>query len=217
MLGGCRGAVAGLSSKRLRRGNGAADNEEGTVTVNGNKLNLNKIWRIGVLASLAFVGVRAAVTKDSAEDTAPAVPDPSQAIVLQAAGGEIPFTIERLNLFLVEDDADAESFEFAGEGIRLVGQIPVDLRVGYNENWNVLIGKPISFSASNDAMEAVSEIHLPGEAACPVTGGTFTIHSAGESDNAKTPLSGELWLRCSTPAGERVLRGTFEVKGTTWG
>jgi hypothetical protein len=187
------------------------------VTTSGKKLGLNKVWRIGVLAWLAFVVVRAAVTKDGAEDTAPGVPDPNQTIVLQAAGGEIPFTIERLNLFLVEDEADPESFEFAGEGIRLVGQIPVNLHVGYNENWNVLIGKPISFSASDAAMEAVSEIHLPGEAACPVTGGAFTIHSAGESDNAQTPLSGELWLRCATPAGERVLRGTFEVKGTTWG
>lgn len=187
------------------------------MTANRKSLNFNKIWRIGVLTWLAFIVVRAAVTKDSSEDTAPAVPDPSQTIVLQAAGGEIPFTIERLNLFLVEDETDPESFEFAGEGIRLVGQIPVNLHVGYSENWNVLVGKPISLSRSNEALEAVSEIHLPGEAACPVTGGAFTIHSAGESDNARTPLTGELWLRCSTPTGERVLRGTFEVKGTTWG
>jgi hypothetical protein len=180
-----------------------------------------KVWRNGVLAFVGIMLIRAFVFDGGGtEDTAPPVPDGTQHIVLQADGSEgteIPFAIQRLNVYLVEDEEYPESFEFEGEGIKLVGKFPVSLHVGYDENWQVLVGKPIAFSRTSDVLDAPSQIELPNEAPCPVTGGAFTIQEVGEGVDAKTPLTGELWLRCSTPDGERILRGTFNVKGTTWG
>jgi hypothetical protein len=181
---------------------------------------LRKLWRVGVLGFVAVMITRAALDQDSGvEDTAAPLP-PTGEVVLRADGDEsttVEFAIERLNVYLVEDESYPESFEFAGESITLVGKFPLSLHVGYDENWGVLVGKPIPFARSHDLDDASSQIHFAGETPCPVTSGAFTIHEVGANEDAKTPLRGELWLRCTTPEGERVLRGTFNVKGTTWG
>ena len=182
---------------------------------------LRKLWRIGVAGFVVVMVARAVIDGQSGEveDTASPVPA-SGAVVLYADGAEstaIEFAIELLNVYLVEDESYPETFEFDGEAIKLTGKFPLSLHVGYEENWNVLVGKPIEFARSRDASQSSSLIHFAGEAPCPVTSGAFTIHEVGASEDAKTALSGELWLRCATPEGERVLRGTFQVKGTTWG
>jgi hypothetical protein len=185
--------------------------EEGTMSG-------RKIWRMGVVAFVIVQLVRVVVGRNAGvEDTAPAVPEPGQTLVLQADGVEIPFAMGQLHVYLVDDDKFPESFEFEGDGVKLVGKIPLDLRIGYGEDWDRLVGHPIPFSRSSDEMETVSEIRMPGEAVYPVTEGAFTIQDVGDSRDGKTAVTGEIWLRCAAPEGERVFRGTFKVMGATWG
>jgi hypothetical protein len=176
--------------------------------------------RWAVAGVFLVVVVRATVTgRNRSEDAAPPVPESGQQIVLQGAHGEVPFAVERLNVYLTEDDQYPESFEFEGKDISLVGLIPTALHVGYDEDWSVLVGHPIAFSRNIDdnSADSGSHIRIPGESLTPVVGGEFTIQEVGEGSDAKTPLIGEIRLKCMTPAGEREYRGTFKVKGTTWG
>lgn len=182
-------------------------------------MKFSTLFRWITVSFLAIVVGRGVIngSRDS-EDTAPAVPEPGQQIVLQCEKGEVPFAIERLNVYLTEDERYPESFEFAGTGITLVGMIPVALHVGYEENWKALVGQPIAFSRSLDSsVDSGSHIEIPGESRLPVIGGEFTVQEVGEGFDAKVPLMGEIRVRCLTADGEREYRGTFQVKGTTWG
>lgn len=183
-------------------------------------MKFSTLFRVAVVGVLAVVVSRGVINgPGQSEDTSPAVPEPGQQIILQSDKGEVPFAIERLNVYLTEDERYPESFEFNGTDISLVGVIPVALHVGYEENWKVLIGRPVAFSRSLDesAADSGSHIQIPGEPRMPVVGGEFTIREVGEGFDAKTPLAGEIRVRCLTPDGEREYRGTFQVKGTTWG
>jgi len=182
-------------------------------------MKFSTLFRWVTVSFLAIVVARGVINGPrQSEDTSPAVPEPGQQIVLQSDKGEVPFVIERLNVYLTEDERYPESFEFEGTGLSLVGMIPATLHVGYDENWQALVGKPIAFSRSLDSsVDSGSHIEIPGESRMPVIGGEFTIQEVGEGSDAKTPLTGELRVRCLTAGGEREYRGTFQVKGTTWG
>lgn len=183
-------------------------------------MKFSTLFRWTVVVVLAVVVARGAVrSRQGGEDAAPPVPELAQQIVLQGEEGQVPFTVERLNVYLTEDEKYPEAFEFEGEDISLVGLLPTGLRVGYDDNWKALTGHTIPFSRSLDDATADSGSHLriPGESLLPVTGGEFTIQEVGEGADAKTPLAGEIRVRCLTPAGEREYRGTFRVRGTTWG
>jgi len=183
-------------------------------------MKFSSLFRWTVVSVLLFVLGRSAIrNRNGAEDTAPPVPDTEQQIVLQDEHGRVPFAVDRLNVYLTEDEKYPESFEFEGDDISLVGTIPVSLHVGGDENWHALVGQTISLSRSIDdsSVDSGSYIRIPGESLVPVIGGDFTVRAVGEGGNAKTPLTGEIRLRCMTPAGEREYRGTFQVKGTTWG
>ena len=183
-------------------------------------MKFSTLFRWTVVCVFAAVVARSAFrTRNNVEDTAPPVLELAQRIVLQGEHGQVPFTVERLNVYLTENAKYPESFEFEGADISLVGLIPATLHVGYETNWKALVGHAIPFSRNLDATNGDSGSHLriPGEALMPVTGGEFTVREVGERTNAKTPLAGEIRVRCVTAAGEREYRGTFQVKGTTWG
>ena len=182
-------------------------------------MKFSTLFRWITVSFLAIVVGRGIINgPGETEDASPPVPEPGQQIVLQSEKGEVPFVIERLNVYLTENERYPESFEFEGTGLTLVGMIPVALHVGYEENWKALVGHPIAFSRSLDSsVDSGSHIEIPGESRMPVIGGEFTIQEVGEGFDAKTPLTGELRVRCLTAGGEREYRGTFQVKGTTWG
>lgn len=183
-------------------------------------MKFSSLFRWTVVSVLVLVLGRSAVRNRShTEDTAPPVPETVQEIVLQHEQGSVPFTVDRLNVYLTEDEKYPESFEFEGDDISLVGTIPITLHVGYGGNWRTLVGQTISLSRSIDdsSVDSGSYIRIPGESLVPVIGGEFTVREVGEGEDAKTPLAGDIRLRCMTPAGEREYRGTFQVKGTTWG
>jgi len=156
---------------------------------------------------------------DRGEDTAPPLPAEPQVVVLQGEDGDIPFTVQRLNVYLVDNENYPESFEFEGDGLTLTGSIPVQRRVGYGENWRALVGTTIPFACGFDGNsgQAVATVQMPGGPAMRVVSGAFTVQEVGETYDARTPLAGQLWLRCRTAAGEQEFHGTFRVQGTTWG
>lgn len=183
-------------------------------------MKFSTLFRWVIVTVLVVVVTRGVVRgPGQSEDAAPGVPEPGQHIILQSEHGSVPLAVERLNVYLTEDERYPESFEFEGADISLVGVLPVTLHVGYDENWKALLGKPIAFSrgVGDSSVDSGSHIQIPGEARMPVVGGEFTIHEIGDGLDAKTPLTGEIRVRCLTPAGEREYRGTFQVKGTTWG
>ncbi len=139
-----------------------------------------------------------------------------QRIVLDMEGSSLPLPLEAMDVFLTEDDWP-ETFEIRGNGITLVGAFPRNVRVDYEENWPVLIGKPIPIVARGGGENKSSSLTIPAVGTFRVLGGSFTIERTEPGYDAKTPLTGRIELRVLGAGGETQLRGTLAVKGTTWG
>jgi len=142
-----------------------------------------------------------------------------QKLVLEVAGKPVEIPLEKLDIFLTEDEEYPEIFEMHGSGVVLVGTFPADVRVDYGDHWDRLVEKPIPISDEGGDPRDLKKSHvtLPGQAKLTVTGGTFTVEKFSDSYDAKTPLTGRIELKVETPAGEQTYKGTFTVKGTTWG
>jgi hypothetical protein len=143
----------------------------------------------------------------------------AQKLVLQIDGQSVELPLEKLDVYLTEDEEYPEIFELLGLGVVLVGEFPAGVRVDYGEHWNVLVGKaiPIAAKGGDPREEKTSSITLPGKPAANVVGGTFTVEKFEEGWDAKTPLTGRIELKLATPEGEKSVSGTFAVLGTTWG
>jgi hypothetical protein len=155
-------------------------------------------------------------TNASREET---VKNFAQKLVLQVDGQSVELPLEKLDVFLTEEEEYPEIFELLGPGVALVGEFPVGVRVDYGEHWDLLVGKaiPIAAKGGDPRAEKTSSITLPGKPAANVVGGTFTVEKFDAGWDAKTPLTGRIELQLATPDGEKTIRGTFAVLGTTWG
>lgn len=176
--------------------------------------------RIDVGACVAMLFLSASgcdVAIDAAREAA--VKEFVQKLVLTIDGTSVELPLEKLDVFLTEEEQYPEIFELHGGGVVLVGEFPAGVRVDYAENWRLLIGKtiPILPQGGVNRDEQLSSITLPGHAAANVVGGSFTVEKVSDGWDAKTPLSGKIELKIATPEGEQVIRGTFAVLGTTWG
>ncbi len=126
------------------------------------------------------------------------------------------------NVYLYDNSAVPEDFEFLGEGIALVGRIPKDLSVGYAENWEKLLGKslPISRSGGDPRARKESYIEFTGHRRWEVRGGEILPEklsgSKAGSEGDRT-LSGRLRVRVLTPLGEKTIEGTFAIQVVSWG
>ena len=143
------------------------------------------------------------------------------ALSLEIDGQKIDLPLEQMDIYLVDseyEDEYPESFEILGPGVVLVGKFPMGTNVGYEENYSVLSGKPIAITAQTaDArVEKRSSLMLSGGQVM-VDGGAFVVTSIGKNEDAKTPLTGSISLKLRTPSGEKTVKGTFKVRGTTWG
>ena len=141
--------------------------------------------------------------------------------LLTLEGGSGGLALERMDIFLSEDETDPEPFEIRGDGVQLVGLIPSSLAVGYEEDFAGLIGKSLTFDASGgDPSEpSNSSVTIDG-VAWPVAGGTFTVEKlTGKWDGSEgdKTLHGSVELRVLGSAGERTVRGKMSVHVVTWG
>lgn len=139
-----------------------------------------------------------------------------QRLELAVDGAEARVPLERLNVFLVEDeDAWPEIFELEGAGCMLVGEFPRAIHVGYSDRWEQLVGQriPIAAEGGDPREPKTSAITLDGKE-IKVRGGWFQVAHWRTGFDAKTPLEGELELELEDG---RTLRGKMFVLGTTWG
>ena len=143
-------------------------------------------------------------------------------LALDVDGATVELKLDTMDIVLVDPDAESEypeSFEIIGPDVILCGTFPMQTRVGYGDQYANLAGKSIAITKENvDARDPKrSSVILPGVGQALVEGGAFVVNKVGRNGDAKTPLRGTVTLQLKTPAGDRTVKGTFKVRGTTWG
>lgn len=139
---------------------------------------------------------------------------------LTLEGGDV-LSVERMDIYVPDDEEVREIFEIVGDGVALVGEFPEGVTAGYGEDFASLVGKtiPIAASGGDPGEPKTSHVTIGGNFV-PVTSGTFTVEKvsgkwAGSEGN-KT-LWGTVELRVSGPNGETVIRGKLAAHAVTWG
>lgn len=142
-----------------------------------------------------------------------------QELVLAIDGSDLAVPLEAMDVWLNEDPARPEAFEIHGDGVSIVGRMPTDLRIDYDENWQVLVGRsvPLSAEGGNPRFTGPAILTVPGVGQYRLLGGSITVEEVGPGWNGRTPLTGRIELRIRAAVGEATLRGRFAVKAMTWG
>lgn len=138
-----------------------------------------------------------------------------------ALDGAEPLVLERMDIYLVEDDSDPEIFKLYGDQVTLVGEFPASLHVGYEEELSRLVGQTIELDAEGGDPREPAEAYVTIEGRrVPVVGGTLKVDKVtgkwDGSDGDKT-LWGTVELVLDDDEGERTIRGTFAVHAVSWG
>jgi hypothetical protein len=145
--------------------------------------------------------------------------DLAQTLTLELRDGAVPVPLDAMDVWVSTGASRAEPFEIHGEGTAIVGTLPREVHVGYEENWRALLGKaiPISSRGGDPDFRKPCVVTVPGVGQFRVIGGTFTIDIVGTGRTGRTPLTGRIELRVRGPSGEVSLRGSFTVNAMTWG
>lgn len=181
--------------------------------------SINKIIMMGLGFGLAFVLTGCGGGEPSAKATkAP----PVWALHLTVDGSPVKLPLEVMDVYLVEDNAYAETFEFRGPGVTLAGEFPLTIHVDYGEDWEVLKGQtiPISATGGDRSAPVQSSIELPGLGSAQVTGGSFKVDTIGgqwAGSEGDITLSGKIQIEIKTASGPKTISGTFAAHGVTWG
>jgi hypothetical protein len=142
-------------------------------------------------------------------------------LTLTDQGATSTMALERMDIYVSENEGESEIFEIVGDGVVLVGEIPGAMAVGYDEAFANLLGKPVMIQMSGgDPREPKSSAVTLGGVSVPVSGGHFMVNRitgkwAG-SEGDKT-LHGTVELRIPGADGERTVTGAFAVHAVTWG
>lgn len=175
---------------------------------------LSRCIRFGGFAPLVLAGC---LGGDA--DPRQTVDEFEQKLVIDLDGSSMPVSLETMEVWLTDDPSRPERFEISGDGIAIVGVFPRDVRVDYDENWQVLIGRsiPLSGWGGDPRYEKPAVLTVPGVGQFRVVGGSFTVERIEAGWNGETPLIGTIELRVRAAVGEKSLHGTFAVKAMTWG
>ena len=147
---------------------------------------------------------------------------PTWKIQLDWAGSTVEASLERMDIFVVEDEESyPEIFQITGDDAVLVGEFPMSVHVGYGEEWKHIFGVPIPISASGgDPREPkTSWVRLNGMQV-PVSGGTITFEKiTGKWDGSEgdKTLWGTIELRIPGADSERTVTGRIATHAVTWG
>jgi hypothetical protein len=148
--------------------------------------------------------------------------DGPDSLALEIDGKTIELKLDKMDIYLV-DAAHAkeypETFEIMGPDVVLCGQFPMTTRIGHEAKYDLLRGTNCTITKGNSDLQEPkrSSLKLPDSGPTLVEGGSLVVNKIGDSEEARTPLSGTVQLRLKTPAGERTVKGTFKVKSATWG
>ena len=172
------------------------------------------------LASGCGAGSGAGLEASAAEARAKAQRD--WKIQVDWAGAKTDLALDRMDIFLVEEEeSEPEIFEIHGEGAVLVGQLPMDVHVGYGAEFEKLVGKTIALqSYGGDPGEPKTSWVNLGGTQVPLTGGSVTIQKfTGHWDGSEGDKTywGTVELRVNGASGEQTVRGKFAVNCVTWG
>ena len=147
---------------------------------------------------------------------------PTWKLQLETPTGMTNATLERMDIFLTEDEAnESEIFEIHGPDAVLVGVFPSDLHVGYEAEYARAVGRtiPIQPNGGDPGEPKSSWVRIDGSPA-PVTGGQITLEKLTgkwEGSEGDRTYWGTVELRIATSTGERTVRGKFAVNCVTWG
>jgi hypothetical protein len=179
------------------------------------------LWAL-LAIGVAWIGSRAGCTGgDSETISAEAVAKARLGWQLQIDwdGTAVQLPLERMDIYVHEDEEYPEIFEINGPGVTLVGTLPIV--VGYDEEFGELVGKTIAFAPSggDPGNPKYSQVSIDGRAV-PVSGGSFTVErvtgkwSGLEGDKT---IWGTVQLRIPAAGGDRVVSGKLAVHAITWG
>ena len=178
-----------------------------------------------VLSALALIALTAGCSGSAKTEAdavaARAAASPNWRIQLDWAGATVEAKIERMDVYLVEDDSYSEIFEIEGSDAVLVGEFPTNVHVGYGEDWGKLFGVPIPITASGgDPREPKTSWVRVNGMQVPVSGGTMVFEKItgkwNGSEGDKT-LWGTIELRIPGADGDRSVRGKIAANAVTWG
>jgi hypothetical protein len=135
--------------------------------------------------------------------------------------GAEPLGLERMDVYLVEDDDEPEIFKLYGDEVTLVGEFPLSLHVGYEEDFDQLLGKTITLDAEGgDPAEPESAFVTVDGTRLSVVGGSLKFDKlTGKWDGSEgdKTLWGTVELQVDGDDGQRTLRGSVAVHVVTWG
>jgi len=148
---------------------------------------------------------------------------PTWQLKLLVNNEEISLPLKTMNVFLTDGESEyPETFEMAGNGVFLLGKFPQGVSVGYDEDWDVLIGKTINIlpSGTDTGFEQESVITFPGTQQLKVESGILIpelVSGKQAGIEGDMTLSGKITLDVQTEDGLQTYSGTFAVQCVTWG
>ena len=142
-------------------------------------------------------------------------------VTLKIDGKDVTIPVEVMDIYLVDNHPDKypETFHLHGESFAVAGSFPLDLRVGYGEDFTQMLERSVSIQETYnpDGHEDIdSYVDLPGGSSHYITGGTITVNKVlGPNPNgAGSVLEGKISLDLESKG---TVDGTFRFLAKTWG
>ncbi|MBZ0167208.1 MAG: hypothetical protein K8I00_10420, partial [Candidatus Omnitrophica bacterium] len=149
-------------------------------------------------------------------------------IVLREKKSVVEFRLSVMNIYVTDPVAAAqypEAFEIFGENVHLLGTFPLEMRIGYESDFNRLLNKPIDIrmqliNAQDYKIEnRFSTIVLPDIGRKHVKGQITFRKLSGQTTgrDGDLTLSGEITLEIGTGNNKKTLTGHISVHPVAWG
>lgn len=143
-------------------------------------------------------------------------------LVLMRHGSSVVVPVDAMNVYLTEDEFSPEQFAIQGDNVALMGAFPSGMKVGYEEDWNVLMGKTLIIAPEGMTADGTAQSFVQladGERASVLSGTVIFEKVSGNTagQDGDITLSGRVMLVVRGGGGTENLIGTIAVHGITWG
>ena len=149
-------------------------------------------------------------------------------IILKDGKQSLEYRLSVMNVYVTDPVAAAEypeAFEVFGENVHLLGTFPLETRIGFDSNIDVLLNTPITIkmqmmNARDYKIEnSFSSIILDGADRKYVKGEIIFRQRTGKTTgrDGDITLTGEITLEIGTGADRKTLTGTISVHPVAWG
>lgn len=148
-------------------------------------------------------------------------------IVLREKKSVFEFRLSVMNIYVTDPVAAAqypEAFEIFGENVHLLGTFPLEMRIGYESDFNRLLNNPIDIKMqlinaqdykignrfSTIVLPELGRKHVKGQ----ITFRKLTGQTTGRDGDLT--LSGEIILEIGTGSAKKTLAGQIGVHPVAW-